>query len=89
MEPRFSLTRRKASKPASGSASAANQPSMTGSRVRWMAARRETPVVSDSRWRIAPTGSRKPSAASRSRAASGLSDPALMSSRAAAASSGR
>ena len=72
--PSSSLTRRKASSPASGSASSANQPSITGSRVRWIAARRVTPEVSASRWRIAPAGSRKPSAARRARAASGVSE---------------
>ena len=69
--PSYSLTLRKASRPASGSASSANQPSITGSSVRWIAARRLTPVVSASRCRSAPAGSRKPRAASRSRAASG------------------
>ena len=36
-------TRRKASSPASGSGASANQPSITGSSVRWIAARRLTP----------------------------------------------
>ena len=44
VEPSSSLILRKASSPASGSASSANQPSMTGSSVRWMAARRLMPV---------------------------------------------
>ena len=40
----------------SGSAST-NQPSSTGSNVRWIAARRLTPAVNASRWRSAPAGS--------------------------------
>ncbi len=47
-DPSSSLTWRNASSPASGSAASANQPSRTGSSVRWMAARRETPAVSAS-----------------------------------------
>ncbi len=89
MVPSSSLTRRKASSPASGSASSANQPSITGSSVRWIAARRVTPAVSDSRCRIAPAGSRKPNAARRARAASGVSEVSAEVSLAAALSSGR
>ena len=55
--PSASLTWRKASSPASGSAAPANQSSSTGSSVRWMAARRDTPAVSASMWRSAPAGS--------------------------------
>ena len=55
--PRASLTWWNPSSPASGLAASANQPSITGSRVRWIAARRETPEVSASMWRSAPAGS--------------------------------
>ena len=68
---------------------AANQPSMTGSRVRWMTARRETPAVSASRWRSAAAGSAKPSASSRAPAAFGVSRASSAGSRATAPSSGR
>ena len=44
--PSASLTWRNASSPASGWAASANQPSITGSSVRWIAALRETPAVS-------------------------------------------
>ena len=56
-DPSSSLTCRNASKPASGSAASANQPSRTGSSVRWIAARRDTPEVSASMWCSAPAGS--------------------------------
>ncbi len=56
--PSSSLMRRKLSSPASGSAPSANQPSITGSSWRWMAARRLTPEVSAAMCRIAPAGSR-------------------------------
>ena len=56
-DPSASLTWRNASRPASGSAASANQPSSTGSSVRWMAARRDTPEVSASMCRSAPAGS--------------------------------
>ena len=46
--PRASLTWRKARSPASGWAALANHSSITGSNVRWMAARRDTPEVSAS-----------------------------------------
>ncbi len=55
--PSASETLRKLSRPASGSAESANQPSSTGSRVRWMAALRVTPEASASRWRSAAAGS--------------------------------
>ena len=54
--PSASLTCRKPSSPASGSGASANQPSITGSSVRWIAARRLTPAVSASMWRSAPVG---------------------------------
>ena len=89
MVPSSSLTRRKASRPASGSASSANQPSITGSSVPLDRGPAVTPEVSASRWRIAPAGSRKPSAARRARAASGVSEVVGEVSLAAASSSGR
>ena len=55
--PSLSLTCRNPSSPASGSGASANQPSMTGSSVRWIAARRDTPVVSAAMCRSAPSGS--------------------------------
>ena len=55
--PRASLTWWNASSPASGSAASANQPSISGSSVRWMAARRDTPAVSVPMCRSAPAGS--------------------------------
>ena len=55
--PSASLTWRNASRPASGSAASANQPSSTGSSVRWMAALLDTPEVSASMCRSAPAGS--------------------------------
>jgi len=58
VSPRASLTWRNASSPASGSAASANQPSSTGSSVRWIAARRRSPEVSASMCRSAPAGSR-------------------------------
>ena len=58
VDPSASLTWRKASSPASGSAASANHPSSTGRRVRWIAARRETPAVRASMCRSAPAGSR-------------------------------
>ena len=88
VEPSSSLILRKASSPASGSASSANQPSITGSSWRWIAARRLRPPVSASRWRSAPRGSRKPNAESRSRAASGVRRTSESDSRATAESSG-
>src|SRR5690606_41537326 len=65
----LSLTCRNPSSPASGSGASANQPSMTGSSVRWIAARRDTPVVSAAMCRSAPSGSAEPSASSRATAA--------------------
>ena len=62
--PSSSETRRKDSSPASGSASSANHPSMTGSRVRWMAARRLTPVGQ----RLDVPHARRPGRGSRGRA---------------------
>ena len=56
--PSSSEIRRNDSSPASGSAASANIPSMAGSRVRWIAARRLTPPVSASMCRSAPAGSR-------------------------------
>ncbi len=52
--PSASLTRRKASRPASGSTPSASQPSRIGSSWRWSAARRLTPPVSASMCRMAP-----------------------------------
>ena len=48
---------RKPSSPASGEGASANHSSMTGNRVRWIAAVRETPLVSAPMWRSAATGS--------------------------------
>ena len=71
--PSASDTLRKPSSPASGSAESANQPSSTGSSVRWIAALRLTPDASASRCRSAAAGSAYPSASSRCLAAFGLS----------------
>ena len=87
--PRSSLTRRNPSRPASGSGASANHPSITGSSVRWIAARRLTPEVRASMWFSAPAGSRKPRASRRSRAACGVSRACPLSRRATASSSGR
>mgnify|MGYP006182052183 CR=1 FL=1 len=57
--------------------------------VRWMSEVRDTPLVSASRCRSAPSGSRYPSAASRTRAAFGLSRECCPGIRATASSRGR
>ena len=54
--PRASLTRRKASSPASGSTPSASQSSRIGRSWRWSAARRLTPAVRASMCRMAPLG---------------------------------
>ncbi|CAB4946603.1 unannotated protein [freshwater metagenome] len=87
--PSASDTLRKPSSAASGSGVSANQPSRTGSSVRWMADRRVTPLVNASRCRSAPSGSTYPSASSRWWAASGVSRASPDSSRATAWRSGR
>ena len=50
-------TRRNPREPGVGIRQSANHPSITGSSVRWIAALRLTPFVSDSRCRNAPFGS--------------------------------
>ncbi|GAA2769491.1 hypothetical protein GCM10020219_040580 [Nonomuraea dietziae] len=62
---------------------------MTGSSVRWMAARLDTPVVSAAMWRSAPEGSPKPSAFSRAVAAAVDRRVSESGSLATACSSGR
>ncbi len=57
VRPSASETWRKLSSPASGSAESANQPSSTGSRVRWIAALRLTPEASALMCRSAAAGS--------------------------------
>ena len=55
--PMASDSRRKDSRPKSGSAPSPIQPMMTGSSWRWIAARRLTPSVRAWMWRRAPSGS--------------------------------
>ncbi len=85
----MSETWRKASSPASGSAASANQPSIAGSSVCWIAARRETPSVSACSWRRATAGSAKPRTSRRALAAAGVRAASSVGRRATADSSGR
>lgn len=87
--PSASDTLRKPRSPASGSAESANQPSSTGSRVRWMAALRVTPEERASRCRRAAAGSAYPRASRRIAAAFALSRDSAGASWATASSSGR